>query len=342
MPEKTDFATILRPLAEHEVKVIVVAGIGGAPQGAPITTFDLDVLHSTDPSNIARLLTALDSMEAYYRAQPELKLKPSASHLASSGHQLLMTRFGPLDLLGIIGHGHTYADLGHRAIPMSTGPSCRSCAAPSRKKIGDASPNFLSPATPTPSLISRSARPSLRVSIPTGASISMSSNSVVSIRHQANARKTDLAILRVFAAHEVKFIVVGGIGAVLQGAPITTLDLDVVHSTDPANVARLLTALDSLEAYYRMQPERKLRPLASHPASPGHQWLMTRFGPLNLLGIIRHGHTYDDLLHRAIPMSIDATPSVMVLELGALIEETAAERPSRLAILRRALEEKDQ
>jgi hypothetical protein len=39
-----------------------------------------------------------------------------------------------------------------------------------------------------------------------------------------------LAILRSLAQHEVEFIVVGGISAVLQGAPIATFDLDVVHS----------------------------------------------------------------------------------------------------------------
>ena len=33
------------------------------------------------------------------------------AHLSSPGHQLLMTRFGPLDLLGTIGAGHSYGDL---------------------------------------------------------------------------------------------------------------------------------------------------------------------------------------------------------------------------------------
>jgi hypothetical protein len=34
-------------------------------------------------------------------------------------------------------------------------------------------------------------------------------------------------INRVLVAHEVEFIVVGGVAAVLQGAPITTQDLDL-------------------------------------------------------------------------------------------------------------------
>ncbi|MGH9447686.1 MAG: hypothetical protein ACRD3O_18445 [Terriglobia bacterium] len=45
-----------------------------------------------------------------------------------------------------------------------------------------------------------------------------------------------LAILRVLAEDCVDFIVVGGISAVLQGAPIATFDLDVVHSRTEGNV----------------------------------------------------------------------------------------------------------
>jgi hypothetical protein len=41
-----------------------------------------------------------------------------------------------------------------------------------------------------------------------------------------------IAVLRTLSEHRVDFIVVGGVGAVLQGAPIMTFDLDVVHSTD--------------------------------------------------------------------------------------------------------------
>lgn len=38
---------------------------------------------------------------------------------------------------------------------------------------------------------------------------------------------------------DIEFIIVGGAAAVLQGAPITTTDLDIVHRRTPENVARL-------------------------------------------------------------------------------------------------------
>ena len=47
-------------------------------------------------------------------------------------------------------------------------------------------------------------------------------------------------ILRTLTEHHVKFIVVGGVSAVLQGVPFSTFDLDVVHARDPQNVERLL------------------------------------------------------------------------------------------------------
>ena len=52
-----------------------------------------------------------------------------------------------------------------------------------------------------------------------------------------------LAVLRTLADHKVDFVVVGGVAAVLRGAPINTFDLDVVHSTDGANVDRVLAAV---------------------------------------------------------------------------------------------------
>src|SRR5882672_5233809 len=57
--------------------------------------------------------------------------------------------------------------------------------------------------------------------------------------------------LEVFTHHRVDFVVVGGVAAVLGGAPISTFDLDIVHDRSPANVVRLLGALAELDARYR-------------------------------------------------------------------------------------------
>jgi hypothetical protein len=152
-----------------------------------------------------------------------------------------------------------------------------------------------------------------------------------------------LQILTTLRRHNVRFIVVGAVGAVLQGAPINTFDLDIVHATDEDNVTALQAALIELDACFRVQRECRLVPDRSHLRSPGHQLLMTRYGPLDLLGSIGRGHTYEDLAPRAVTMETGAGP-VEVLDLAALIlikEETAQEKDlAVLPVLRRTLERK--
>lgn len=153
-----------------------------------------------------------------------------------------------------------------------------------------------------------------------------------------------LAILRSLAEHRVEFIVVGGISAVLQGAPIATFDLDVVHSLSSENVRRLLKALEELGASYRTEGSRNLKAEASHLASSRHQLLMTRFGPLDLRGSIGKGRGYDELVTNSQVMQIGRGLDVRVLDLSMVIqtkEETAREKDfAVLAILRRTLQEK--
>lgn len=151
-------------------------------------------------------------------------------------------------------------------------------------------------------------------------------------------------ILKTLLDHQVDFIIVGGVSAQLNGAPIDTLDLDVVHSRTPENVARLLAALQELDAYYRFQPERRFRPDASHISSPGHQLLLTRFGAADFLGSVAKQRTYEDLLPHTTEMTTGEGMAVKVLNLEMLItlkEELGHEKDlAVLPILRHTLEER--
>jgi hypothetical protein len=157
-------------------------------------------------------------------------------------------------------------------------------------------------------------------------------------------RNRNLAILQTLVDHQVEFLIVGGVAAVLLGAPINTFDLDIVHSTDPANVSRVLAALKELDAVYRAQPDLRLRPNASHLSSAGHQLLLTRLGPLDLLGAIGNGRTYPDLLMHTTELKAGPSLSVRVLDLEtqiAIKEEVGGEKDrAALPILRRTLEER--
>jgi hypothetical protein len=102
--------------------------------------------------------------------------------------------------------------------------------------------------------------------------------------------------------------------------------------------------LESLDAIYRVQPERRLKPSTGHLTGPGHQNLITRLGLLDVLGTMGRDRAYEDLLPHAGEMDIGGGVQVKVLNLETLIavkEEVGSEKDRAvLPILRRTLEEK--
>ena len=50
-------------------------------------------------------------------------------------------------------------------------------------------------------------------------------------------------VFKYFQQHEVKYVVIGGIAAVLYGVPRATFDLDILIEATPENASRLLDAL---------------------------------------------------------------------------------------------------
>lgn len=154
-----------------------------------------------------------------------------------------------------------------------------------------------------------------------------------------------LEILRTLAQHGVDHIVVGGVSAVLQGAPISTFDVDVVHDRAPANLSRLERALQDLNAWYREHPQRRPCPTQDNLASDGHHLLMTKAGPLDVLGIIGNGHDYEELLGFSKIIKLEETTSVRILDLGFVIktkEEVGSDKDRAvLPVLRETLRQRD-
>jgi hypothetical protein len=156
------------------------------------------------------------------------------------------------------------------------------------------------------------------------------------------ARARFAEILRLLAAGDVEFVVVGMAAGILHGAPVTTVDVDVVHCRSPENVARLLRVLAELDAVYRHDP-RRLQPDESHLVGPGHQLLTTSLGDLDCLGTIDQDRGYEQLLGLSVEMELAGGLTVRVLSLPALIEaKTRSGRPKDLAalpVLRATLDE---
>lgn len=152
-----------------------------------------------------------------------------------------------------------------------------------------------------------------------------------------------LHLLRELVEHDVEFIVVGGIAAVLQGATFSTFDLDVVHSRKPENVERLTRSFGRLNARYRSRLD--VAPTCNHLLSPGIQLLSTIHGPLDLLGSIEGGRDYDSLLPYTRMLDVGLKSSVCVLTLAMLLSlKEASSEPkdqNQAQILRRVIQEEN-
>ncbi len=152
-----------------------------------------------------------------------------------------------------------------------------------------------------------------------------------------------VATLHTLHQKRVQFILVGGLAGVLNGAPIQTYDVDLVYSREPANIVRLLDVLASMDAIFRAQPERRLRPAITHLEAAGHLNLLTRYGPLDLLATIGQNLGYQDLLAHSSEMDIGEGMRVRVLDLETLIsvkEQLGHDKDAAvLPILRQTLRE---
>jgi hypothetical protein len=145
----------------------------------------------------------------------------------------------------------------------------------------------------------------------------------------------------------VDFILVGGLAAVIQGAPVTTMDVDIVHNQSPENIARLLAFLKSIEAVQRRLDDKLIEPKKRDLSGKGHVLLTTRIGPLDVLAVIEGGRSYEDLLDHTVEIEFRGH-ALRVLDLKTLIElkktSTDPKDKQRLPVLKetlRQLKEKD-
>jgi hypothetical protein len=152
------------------------------------------------------------------------------------------------------------------------------------------------------------------------------------------------ALLGRLASAGIDFVVVGGVGAVLQGVPTTTFDLDIVHARDAENRRRLHDLLASLEARYRQHLPKVLTPTLQDLDSDGHLLLVTREGPLDVLGTVTGGRRYEDLVEHSRTMTLGGEHAFRVLDLETIIEikekTGRAKDLAQLPVLRETLRKK--
>src|SRR6185312_10024027 len=96
-------------------------------------------------------------------------------------------------------------------------------------------------------------------------------------------------LLSRLAASGVEFLLVGGLAAVAQGAPLTTQDVDIVHRRTRENVETLLGFLATVNAHHRGRPDVAVPPSSVALLGDGHNLFMTDLGPLDVLGAVEGG-----------------------------------------------------
>jgi len=148
-------------------------------------------------------------------------------------------------------------------------------------------------------------------------------------------------LLARLASSGTDFLLVGGLAAVAQGAPLSTVDVDVVHLRDAGNVSKLISFLESVDARYRGRPPGQLlRPTHDALLGDGHHLLTTALGPLDVLGAIEGGRDYPSLFPDAVTVMVEGL-SVRVVRLETLAElkrnSTGAKERLTFAILEETL-----
>lgn len=121
MTSASNTPELLEVLARHRVEFIVVGVTAAVLQGAPVVTFDLDIVYARTAENVSRMLAALDELGAVFRNTPGRRIAPNESHLESTGRKLLQTKLGPLDVLGTIDNDAGFDDLLPHSVRLDVG-----------------------------------------------------------------------------------------------------------------------------------------------------------------------------------------------------------------------------
>jgi predicted nucleotidyltransferase len=108
----TDYAGLLRVLANNKIEFIVVGGVAAKAHGSARFTVDVDVVYRRTKENIARIVAAFAGLHPYPRgAPPGLPFKWDAETIEHGLNFTLTSDQGPIDFLGEIAGGGIYDQL---------------------------------------------------------------------------------------------------------------------------------------------------------------------------------------------------------------------------------------
>jgi hypothetical protein len=115
------------------------------------------------------------------------------------------------------------------------------------------------------------------------------------------------AIFEALAAHDVQYVLIGGLAAAVHGSPLLTSDMDITPERASDNLARLSDALRELDAKVRAAELDEPLPF-SHTAdslAAVDVWnLRTRFGDLDISFVPKGTDGYPDLARSAVESQV--------------------------------------
>lgn len=143
-------------------------------------------------------------------------------------------------------------------------------------------------------------------------------------------------LLRTLLAHDVEFVVIGGLALPAHGLVRATRDLDIVPRPDRENRARLLAALKTVDARPidtdDFRPEELPVPFGPEGLEHGGNWaLSTTAGRIDVLQWVAGVEGYDHLRANALAVPVPDVGTVFFAGYDDLVSmKRAAGRPQDL------------
>ena len=153
-------------------------------------------------------------------------------------------------------------------------------------------------------------------------------------------------VIHLLDTTRIEFIIVGGVAARAHGSARFTEDLDFSYRRTQDNIDRIIRGFAPYQPYPRGAPPGLPFRWDTETIKNGLNFtLSTTFGPIDLLGEITGGGSYDDLLPHTVKYELYGV-ECLCLDLSTLIKvKRAAGRPKdfeAIAELEAILEEKKQ
>jgi hypothetical protein len=154
-------------------------------------------------------------------------------------------------------------------------------------------------------------------------------------------------LIAVLAAHGVRYILIGALGARLQGFPRITADADITPARDVENLNRLASALGELDArvFTESVPEGLAFAFTAAALARAEMWnLVTSAGRLDIAFSPSGTTGYDDLSRGALTYDLNGAKLEVARLEDIIRSKRAADRPQDrqdVAVMLEMLERRD-